>query len=65
MGKVPPLSNEMKHYFVTIGKLGSANMTPEQRRARALKANAASHKAKAAKKAKLAAEVAQLRAKSK
>lgn len=35
-------------------------MTPEQKRARALKANAASHKAKAAKKAKLAAEVAAL-----
>ncbi len=43
------------------GKKGNANMTPEQKRARALKANAASHKAKAARKAKLAAEVAQLK----
>jgi hypothetical protein len=45
---------EVREYFKQLGqfgKLSGQNMTPEQRRARALKANAASQEAKRRKKA--------------
>lgn len=39
-----------REYGSTGGKISSANMTPEQRRARALKANAASQESKRRKR---------------
>jgi len=45
-----PLSPEAKAFFAAAGRKGNARMTPQQKRERALKANAASQASKLKKK---------------